>query len=116
MRAYDASRLIGVTMMTIPGMWMFVGGFLVSTLWCAFVRYRSGLGYLLWALAIVINLPALIFVIRVAVNDQRTFSDFDYGIFFVLLLSGGLGVGWLAGCLFGLFIRIATVGTRTTLQ
>ena len=116
MPVHNALSWVGLTLQTIPGLSMFGLALLISTLWSAFVRYRSTPGYLLWGFVLVANLPALLFVASLVANDQRIPSSFDYAIFYVLLYSGGLGIGSFVGSIFGLLIRIGAVGTRDALQ
>ena len=116
MPVHNALSWVGFTLLTIPGLSMFGLAFLISTLWSAFVRYRSAPGYLLWGFVLAANLPALLFVASLAANDQRIHSSFDYALAYVLLYSGGLGIGSLVGCIFGLLIRIGAVGARDALQ
>ena len=116
MPVHNALSWVGVTLLMGPGLIMFGLAFLISTLWSAFVRYRSALGYLLWGFVLAANLPALLFIASVAANDQRILSSFNYTLSYVLLYSSGLGIGSLVGCIFGLLIRIGAVGARDALQ
>ena len=107
---------VGVTLQTIPGLSMFGLAFLTSTLWSAFVRYRGAAGYLLCGFVLATNLPALLFAGSLIANDQPTSSSFGYATAYLLLYSGGLGIGSFVGSMFGLLIRIGAVGMRDRLQ
>jgi hypothetical protein len=111
-----ALGFVGATMMMEPGFILFGLAFLISTIWSAFVRDRSVPGYVLWSLVVVANLPFVIFVSRAVANERLILSNFDLGTSYVLFFSGGLGIGWLIGCIFGLLIRVGAVGVRDALQ
>jgi len=113
MLVHNGLSWVGFSLQTIPGLSMFGLAFLISTLWSAFVRYRSAAGYLLCGFVLATNLPARRSLIA---NDHPISSSFGYATAYVLLYSGGLGIGSFGGCLFGLLIRIGAVGVRDALQ
>ena len=115
MLVHNGLSLVGFSLQTIPGLSMFGLAFLISTLWSAFVRYGSAAGYLLCGFVLTTNLPALLFAGSLIANDQPS-SSFGYATAYVLLYSGGLGIGSFVGCMFGLLIRIGAVGVRDALQ
>jgi hypothetical protein len=117
MLVHNGLSWVGFSLQTIPGLSMFGLAFLISTLWSAFVRYRSAARYLLCGFVLATNLPALLFAgSSLIANDQPISSSFGYATAYVLLYSGGLGIGSFVGSLFGLLIRIGAVGVRDALQ
>src|SRR5437764_201863 len=116
MLVHNGLSLVGFSFQTIPGLSMFGLAFLISTLWSAFVWYRSAAGYLLGGFVLATNLPALLFAGSLIANDQPISSSFGYATAYVLLYSGGLGIGSFIGSMFGLLIRIGAVGARDALQ
>jgi hypothetical protein len=111
-----ALGIVGVALVMGPSSIALGLGFLIATIWSAFVRYRSAPSYLVWNLVAVTNLPLVVLMVRILANNQGALSDFDYGAFHVAMYSSGLGIGWLAGCIFGLLIRVGAVGVRDALQ
>src|SRR2546421_12666728 len=111
-----ALGFVSVALVIGPSSITFGLAFLISTIWSAFVRYRSTPGYWVWSLVVVTNLPSIVLVANAVANKQSIPSDFDYAAFYVVLYSSGLGLGWLAGCIFGLLIRVGAVGVRDALQ